>query len=106
MKSVITLIAIFFTFSCCTASWSKNDDTVPTQNNGTGTNNPSTSKMKITIGTTVFIATLYENPSATAFKAMFPLTINMNSITTKNITISPVVCLPMLLWVATSKKVI
>lgn len=80
MKSLVTLFAILFTFSCCSASCSKNDDTVPTQNNGNENSNPSTSKMKITIGTAVFTATLYENPSATAFRAMFPLTINMTEL--------------------------
>ena len=36
--------------------------------------------MKITIGATVFTATLYNNPTATAFKAMLPLTINMSEL--------------------------
>lgn len=59
---------------------SKDDDTTPIQNNGTMNNNASTSKMKITIGTAVFNATLYDNPSANTFKALFPLSINMTEL--------------------------
>jgi hypothetical protein len=36
--------------------------------------------MKITVGTAVFTATLYDNPGATAFKALFPLTVNMTDL--------------------------
>ena len=43
-------------------------------------NNISTAKMKITIGAIVFTATLYNNPSAAALKAMLPLTINMTEL--------------------------
>lgn len=47
------------------------------------TNNSSTrdsTKMKITIGSAVFIATLDDNATTKAFKAMLPLTINMNEL--------------------------
>jgi hypothetical protein len=80
MKSLITVFAILFTFSCCTASCSGDDATTPLQNNGSGNINPSTSKMKITIGTAVFTAILYDNPSANALKAMLPLTIAMTEL--------------------------
>jgi hypothetical protein len=65
---------------------SKDDVTTQTQNNGSGTtgngnNNDTTSnKMKITIGSAVFTATLNNNATATAFKAMMPLTINMDEL--------------------------
>jgi len=96
MKSLVTLIAILFTFSYCTAGCSKNDDIVPTQKYSIGNNNPSTAKMKITIGTAIFTATLYDNPSATAFRAMFPLSINMTELNnTRNITIYPPIYPPM-----------
>lgn len=35
------------------------------------------SKMKIKIGTSTFTATLYDNATATAFKSLLPLTVNM-----------------------------
>ena len=73
--------AILMCFVCISLfACSKDDDTTPIQNNGTTNNNPSTTKMKITVGTAVFTATLYDNPSATAFKALFPLTINMTEL--------------------------
>lgn len=62
------------------AGCSKNDETKPTQNNGIKNTNPTTSKMKITIGTTVFTATLYDNASTAVFKAILPLTINMTEL--------------------------
>jgi hypothetical protein len=64
-------------FLGCTASCSKDDDTIHAQNNHVGKTNPLTTKMNITIGTTVFTAMLYDNPSARALSANFPLTINM-----------------------------
>jgi hypothetical protein len=79
MKSLMTLIAILFTFSCCAASCSKDEKTLVAQSD-LGNIIPSTSKMKITIGTAVFTATLYDNPSANAFKAKLPLTINMTEL--------------------------
>ena len=82
MMEIKTLIAVLtlFTFSFCTASCSKDDDKMATENNGDGNINPSTTKMKITIGTAVFTATLYDNPSANAFKASLPLSINMTEL--------------------------
>ena len=78
LKSLVTVSAILFTFSFCNASFNKENKPAPTQNNEN--NNISTRKMKITIGTTVFTATLYDNPSAAALKAMLPLTINMTEL--------------------------
>jgi len=40
-------------------------------------NDTKPAKMKITIGTSVFEATLYDNETAKAFKPLLPLTINM-----------------------------
>lgn len=80
LKSLITVMVVLFAFSFCTASCSKDNEPTPTQNNGSENMNPSTAKMKITIGTAVFTATLYDNPTATAFKAMLPLTIDMTEL--------------------------
>jgi hypothetical protein len=41
------------------------------------TSNHAGSQMKIKIGASTFTATLYENATATAFKAQLPITINM-----------------------------
>ena len=64
---------------------SKNDAATTLQNNGSDTTtngNPDTTsnKMKITIGSAVFTATLNNNATATAFKAMLPLTLNMSEL--------------------------
>jgi len=80
LKSLITITVFLSAFSFCMANCSKNDARTPTQNCGKRNTNPSTSKMKITIGNSVFTATLYDNPSATAFKAMLPLTIDMTEL--------------------------
>lgn len=56
---------------------SKNNATTSTQNNVNDTIN---NKMKITIGTTIFTATLNNNPTTTAFKAMLPFTITMSEL--------------------------
>lgn len=50
-----------------------NDD-----NNDNG--NPMSNKLKITIGSTSFTATLEDNAAATAFKALLPLTIRMSEL--------------------------
>lgn len=78
MNALITLSVALFTI-CSNASCSK-DETTPNQNIVNGTYNASATKMKITIGTTVFTATLYDSPSADAFKAMLPLTIDMTEL--------------------------
>lgn len=44
------------------------------------TNQTKDSKMKIKIGSKTFNATLYDNKTATAFKAMLPLTIKMEEL--------------------------
>jgi hypothetical protein len=49
-------------------------------NNSNNTSNTDTTKMKITIGTAVFTATLNNNATVAAFKAMVPLTINMGEL--------------------------
>ena len=66
-------------FTICLASCSKDAESTLTENTES-TNNPIGSKMKITIGSAVFTATLNNNVTANAFKAMLPLTINMGEL--------------------------
>ncbi|KUJ50086.1 cyclophilin-like fold protein [Chryseobacterium sp. JAH] len=72
MKNVV--IAIFaLTFTLLFTGCSKDDD--PIINDAV-----STDKVKITVGSSVFTASLYENATADAFKAMLPLTLNMSEL--------------------------
>jgi hypothetical protein len=48
--------------------------------NTTKTNNMSNQTMKITIGSSVYTAILYDNATAKAFKAMLPMTLNMSEL--------------------------
>ena len=64
----------FFALSLIScASCSKNTSLTDSNNN----TNPTGSKMKIAVGNSTFTATLYDNPSATAFKSLLPMTVNM-----------------------------
>ena len=42
--------------------------------------NKDSMKLKIIIGTTAFTATLYNNPTVTAFKTRLPMTVNMRDL--------------------------
>jgi hypothetical protein len=46
-------------------------------NNLIATAKTDTMKLKITIGSHIFSATFYTNPTATAFKSLLPLNVNM-----------------------------
>lgn len=72
---------VLTSFSLSIASCSKNEDVKPNNTNKlTDIVNPTNGTMKITIGTSVFTATFYDNATATAFKSMLPITINMNEL--------------------------
>lgn len=81
MKYLITAVLIIFTISINMASCTANDPE-PVKNNNTDTedNIPKNNTMKITIGTSVFTATLIENATTKAFKALLPLTITMSDL--------------------------
>ena len=70
------LFIAFFAVSLITcASCSK--DAAPKHDNTTNNTNPTGSTMRLKIGNTTFTATLNDNATATAFKSMLPLTVNM-----------------------------
>jgi len=71
MKILILIILIGIQFS----AFAKDENNIPASNIIQLNRNPI--KLKITIGSTVFTATLYNNPTATAFKARLPFTVNM-----------------------------
>ncbi|ACU05362.1 cyclophilin-like fold protein [Pedobacter heparinus] len=75
MKALILALMIGIHFSAC----SKDENSAKADNPGSPLST-NTTKMKITIGSSVFTATLYDNPTATAFKARLPLTINMTEL--------------------------
>jgi hypothetical protein len=70
------LIIIFAVLSLLTgfASSSKGAPVVPDNPNSTS------NQMRITIGSSTFRARLYDNATATAFKGMLPMTINMSEL--------------------------
>lgn len=72
MKQLLFLSFLTVSFISC-ASCSKNTAASASNNN----TNPTGSKMKIKIGNSTFTATLYDNATATAFKALLPFTVNM-----------------------------
>lgn len=77
MKQLLLLVfCAFFLLTGC-ASCSKDGDAPGAANNTNNNANPTGSKMNIKIGTNAFTATLYDNATATAFKSMLPMTINM-----------------------------
>ena len=76
MKPAITFISCFICiqlFACC------NKSSEMTSNNNNVLHTDSM-KLKITIGTNTSTATLYNNPTVTAFKIRLPMTINMSDL--------------------------
>lgn len=66
--AVFALTSTLFIVGC-----NKDDDPI--------INDPfSSDKLKITVGSSVFTASLYDNATANAFKALLPLTINMSEL--------------------------
>ena len=76
MKPVLTSIALLIfiqLFACC----NKSSEMTSSNNDGFKTDSI---KLKITIGTNTFTATLYNNPTVAAFKTRLPITINMGDL--------------------------
>ncbi|MGG7466691.1 MULTISPECIES: cyclophilin-like fold protein [Bacteroidota] len=67
--AAIFVLTVLLSFAGC----SKDDDPM--------SNDPlSSDKLKITVGSSVFTASLYDNATANTFKAMLPLTVNMSEL--------------------------
>ena len=74
---------IFSAFALCFICihlYACNDSNVEQSNSIIKTINTDTMKLKITISTNIFIATLYDNATAKAFKARLPMTISMTEL--------------------------
>lgn len=74
---------VLLSFSISIASCN-NDEPIPTENqnnkNASENNNSASNTMKITVGSSVFTATLYDNSTVNAFKALLPITITMSDL--------------------------
>lgn len=74
MKQAIIYLLMFFWVSCKAEnqilSETMTENIIPISGN----------KIKIKVGDKIFTATLLDNPTATAFKALLPLTIKMNEL--------------------------
>ncbi|MBC3539091.1 hypothetical protein H7U12_05320 [Rufibacter sp. H-1] len=77
---IFSLLFLSAGFASCVEDPSQTSIPGAGNTNGNDTLNPRGSKMKISFGTSTFTATLYDNASATAFKALLPLTINMRDL--------------------------
>ena len=76
MKPIITFLSCLMCiqlFACC----NKNNEMITSKND---TSNTDSIKLKITIGSNTFNATIYSNETVTAFKAKLPLTIDMKEL--------------------------
>jgi hypothetical protein len=83
MKHLLATIMILASLSLSMSSSDKDKQaTVATDsgNNNENIINPTGSKMKMTVGSTVFTVTLNNNQAVTALKAMLPLDINMGDL--------------------------
>lgn len=75
-KFLLLLFCAFSLFTSC-ASCDKYVAAPGAANKSNNDTIPIGGKMKIKIGTSTFTATLYDNATATAFKSLLPMTVNM-----------------------------
>src|SRR5687767_11127750 len=76
MKPLVTLLSCLIyiqLFACC----NKNKEMTSSPGNVLNTDSV---KLKITIGTNTFTATLFKNATVNAFKTRLPMTINMREL--------------------------
>lgn len=81
MKYLFFIILLGFIFYSCFAKQEKETSNHPDNQSDRNLNNKmGRNKMKITIGSYTFIAILYYNKTAEAFKALLPLSLNMSEL--------------------------
>jgi hypothetical protein len=83
MKHILATIIILASLSLSISSCDKDKQATAKIESGTNnenTTNPTGGKMKITVGSTAFTVTLYDNQAVTALKVMLPLNINMGDL--------------------------
>ena len=82
MKYLLSTVIMLFSLSLSMSGCGKNNELGTTKENTDNTNatNSTGSKMKITIGTAVYTATLSNSATGNAFKARLPLTVDMTEL--------------------------
>lgn len=81
MRYLFITLAIFVSLSISFASCNKRDKQIQnTVNTLSEPHNKKDKNLKITIGTSVFTATLADNQTSSAFKTLLPITIQMNEL--------------------------
>jgi hypothetical protein len=78
-QPLLLILCVFSVFTSC-ASCSKDAAVASTENNSNNNTNLTGGKMKIKIGNSIFTATLYDNATTTAFKALLPITVTMSEL--------------------------
>lgn len=73
-------ISTLLSFVFCVAACSKTAEVSNLTHDLIDSNQFNNNKMNIKVGSAIFTATLYDNPSANALKVMLPLTINMSEL--------------------------
>jgi hypothetical protein len=75
-QTFLFIICAFSLFTSC-ASCYNHTAIMGNPNNSTNNLNLTADKIKIKIGNNTFIASLYDNATATAFKSLLPMSVNM-----------------------------
>jgi hypothetical protein len=80
LSNSVKIISVLFLSLICIHLYACNKNDIESENDFNNITNTDTMKLKITVGTAVFTATLYNNETVTAFKARLPLTVDMTDL--------------------------